>query len=74
MQVEKFFSFLTLDDQVRTQLLEHLQTVEEIGITASAPTNLEVMNQNAHKGNGLRAMAKHFGIPMEHTVAIGDNF
>lgn len=73
LEVEKFF-ILTLDDQVRTQLLEHLQVIDEIGITASAPTNLEAMNRNAHKGNGLRAMAKHFGIPMEHTVAIGDNF
>ena len=26
------------------------------------------------KGNGLKQMAAHFNIPIEDTVAIGDNF
>jgi Cof subfamily protein (haloacid dehalogenase superfamily) len=73
IEVEKFF-ILTLNEEKRVQLLQHLQQQPGIMITASAPTNLEVMDENGHKGNGLRAMAEHFNIPMEDTVAIGDNF
>ena len=42
-------------------------------VTAS-PTNLEIMDKNGHKGNGIQQMAAHFNIPIEDTVAIGDNF
>ena len=31
------------------------------------------MDKNGHKGNGIQQMA-HFNIPIEDTVAIGDNF
>ncbi|NGY88269.1 HAD hydrolase family protein [Bacillus megaterium] len=32
------------------------------------------MNIKGNKGNGLKVMAKYFGIPLEDTVAIGDQF
>ena len=32
------------------------------------------MDINGHKGNGIRVMAEYFNIPIENTVAIGDNF
>jgi hydroxymethylpyrimidine pyrophosphatase-like HAD family hydrolase len=32
------------------------------------------MDTNGHKGNGIRVMAEYFNIPIENTVAIGDNF
>ncbi|WP_028401263.1 Cof-type HAD-IIB family hydrolase [Ectobacillus panaciterrae] len=73
IEVEKFF-ILTLHEQKREQLLANMQQQPGIMITASAPTNLEVMHENGHKGNGLRAMAQHFGIPLENTIAMGDNF
>lgn len=73
LHVSKFF-ILTFHQNQREQLLQLLQQDEEIMVTASAPTNLEVMNKHGHKGNGLREMAHYFNIPMEHTIAVGDNF
>lgn len=32
------------------------------------------MDKHGHKGNGLQEMAAYFNIPIEDTVAIGDNF
>jgi Cof subfamily protein (haloacid dehalogenase superfamily) len=73
LHIEKFF-ILTLDDTRRENLLKSLQTVSTIMITASGPTNLEVMDENGHKGNGLKVMAEYFEIPLKDTVAMGDNF
>lgn len=36
----------------RAQLLSILQEDADIMVTASAPTNLEIMDKNGHKGNG----------------------
>jgi len=32
------------------------------------------MHKDGHKGIGLRKMAEYYRIPIENTVAIGDNF
>nr|WP_084158051.1 Cof-type HAD-IIB family hydrolase [Bacillus manliponensis] len=73
LHVSKFF-ILTFHKEQRKQLLQLLQQDTEVMVTASASTNLEVMDQYGHKENGLREMAHYFNIPMENTVAIGDNF
>ncbi|HCJ01777.1 MAG TPA: hypothetical protein DIC18_01790 [Clostridiales bacterium] len=46
---------------------------KEAEVTKSSPIFLEVTSANAGKGNSLRALAKRLGIPMEQTVAVGDN-
>ena len=33
---------------------------------------MEVINKEASKGNGLTTLAKHLGISMDETMAIGD--
>lgn len=63
---------LGFDPDQKKRLQRALQSIEDIYITHSAPFNLEVMNPNGNKGNGLKVMARHFGIPLEDTVAIGD--
>lgn len=73
LEISKFF-ILTFNAGHRAQLLSMLQEDTDIMVTASAPTNLEIMDKNGHKGNGLKQMAAHFNIPIEDTVAIGDNF
>ncbi|MCP8971260.1 Cof-type HAD-IIB family hydrolase [Ectobacillus ponti] len=73
LEIEKFFIF-TLDATQRAIVLQKLEQMAGITVTASGPTNLEIMHIDGHKGTGLRAMAKHLGIAMEDTVAIGDNF
>jgi hypothetical protein len=32
------------------------------------------MDEKGNKGYGLKAVAKHYNIPLEQTIAIGDNF
>ncbi|MCU7667797.1 Cof-type HAD-IIB family hydrolase [Bacillus thuringiensis] len=71
--VQKFF-VLTINPEKKTKLNNLLNEVEQIGVTSSAPFNIEVMNMDGHKGIGLRTLADYFNIPMEDTVAIGDNF
>ncbi|WP_162356330.1 Cof-type HAD-IIB family hydrolase [Metabacillus mangrovi] len=73
LSIQKFF-ILTLDPAVKNTLLPKLEEIKGIAPTSSGPSNLEIMNPDGHKGKALEIMAAHLGIPMEDTVAIGDNF
>ena len=73
LEISKFF-ILTFNAEHRVQLLSMLQEDTDISVTASAPTNVEIMDKHGHKGNGLQEMAAYFNIPIEDTIAIGDNF
>lgn len=71
--IQKFF-ILSLDPVQKDRLQDSLQEIDDTYITTSSPFNLEVMNIKGNKGNGLKVMAEYFGIPLEDTVAIGDQF
>ncbi|QGQ44485.1 Cof-type HAD-IIB family hydrolase [Metabacillus sediminilitoris] len=58
----------------KTELTARLKAFEGISITTSGPFNIEVMDTNGNKANGIQVMAEYFNIPIENTVAIGDNF
>ena len=50
--------------------------IEKIGgleINSSWYTNVEVLGEGVTKAAALRALAEHLGIPMEGTMALGDN-
>lgn len=66
------FLMLGLDPEQKNRLQSHLETIEEINIASSSPFNLEVTHMNGNKGTGLKAMARYFNIPLEDTIAIGD--
>ena len=51
-----------------------LETLPNITVTSSYDDNIEVMAANGHKGTGLAQIAKYYNIPIENTIAIGDNF
>ncbi|MBO1512848.1 Cof-type HAD-IIB family hydrolase [Metabacillus bambusae] len=69
--VQKFF-IPTISG--KTELISKLDEIEGISITTSGPFNIEIMDTNGHKGNGIKVMAEYYNIPIENTVAIGDNF
>ncbi|WP_273126370.1 Cof-type HAD-IIB family hydrolase [Bacillus weihaiensis] len=69
--IQKFF-VPTLSG--KNELITHLKDVKGISVTTSGPYNIEIMDVNGHKGNGVKVMAEYFNIPIEDTVAIGDNF
>jgi Cof subfamily protein (haloacid dehalogenase superfamily) len=58
----------------KTELTSTIEEIDGISVTTSGPFNIEIMDTNGHKGNGIRVMAEYFNIPIENTVAIGDNF
>lgn len=73
LTIQKFF-MLVLDPDQRNRLLALTKGIEGVYVTTSSPFNIEVMNINGNKGNGLKVMAKYFNIPLEDTVAIGDQY
>ncbi|NBJ70068.1 MULTISPECIES: Cof-type HAD-IIB family hydrolase [Clostridia] len=65
---------LSLFDEKRSQLQHFMESQGGISITSSGREKLEIAHPRASKGYALELMADHFDIPMENTIAIGDNF
>ena len=62
------------EDVIDTRLAEVSALLgDSAEVTKSAPMFLEVTSVKAGKGNCLVALAKRLGIPIEETVAVGDN-
>lgn len=53
---------------------EALKEIPGIAVSSSGAGNIEITNINAQKGIALEAYAKIKEIPMEHVMAIGDNY
>lgn len=51
-----------------------LPITEGVSISFSSDRYLEMNRAGVDKGLGLRELAQHLGIPVEQTIAIGDNF
>lgn len=64
---------LSFDKEKLEKLRENLTEREDISLTSSGTQKLEIGNAQASKGNALKFMTNHFGIPLDDTVAIGDN-
>ncbi|MEK4874898.1 Cof-type HAD-IIB family hydrolase [Bacillus sp. FSL W8-0102] len=60
-------------NQEKLSLLEK-QTMarNDVSISSGGPPSIEFTHKDANKGFGLRYLASHLQIPMENTVAIGD--
>jgi Cof subfamily protein (haloacid dehalogenase superfamily) len=73
LEVYKFLAFSS--DSVKLQrAFQHLQAVNDLAVSSSADNNLEITNSEAQKGVALKRFAELKGIPMENTMAIGDNY
>ncbi|WP_010531689.1 Cof-type HAD-IIB family hydrolase [Lentibacillus jeotgali] len=55
------------------QLHRELSRMKDVSLTAGSREKLEIAHGNASKGNGLKSIAAYFKVPLEDTVAIGDN-
>ncbi|MEH7110249.1 Cof-type HAD-IIB family hydrolase [Bacillus sp. JJ1764] len=73
LTVQKFF-ILTVNTDIKSKLASIFGRIPNIVTTTSGPWNLEVMDQDGNKGYALKKMAEYFSIPLEDTVAMGDNF
>jgi Cof subfamily protein (haloacid dehalogenase superfamily) len=72
-EIFKFFMMTPSMDKKATAK-EFARGVGGLTVTSSFEDNVELSDATAHKGTGLTAVAKHFNIPMEDTVAMGDNY
>lgn len=72
LEVYKLF-VLSFDKQKLMKLRDMLRERKDISLTSSGVTKLEIGHPEASKGNALAFMANQLKIPMENTVAIGDN-
>ncbi len=72
LEIYKFFIF-TPHPEKKEDLLHSIEGLDELTITSSSPDNVEITGLNGHKGNAVMEMANYYNIPIEDTVAIGDN-
>lgn len=47
---------------------------EQFAVTFSSGRFMEFNAKNVSKGNAVRFLSKHLGVPIEETIAVGDNF
>lgn len=71
----KFCKVMIVDEPERLE--EIIATIpqelyEKYTIVRSAPFFLEFLNINANKGTALEALCKSIGLPVEKTIAVGD--
>lgn len=69
----KFF-MMTPNRSKKAAAQKFAKSIGGLTVTSSYEDNVELSDAEAHKGTGLRAVAKHFNIPMVDTVAMGDNY
>ena len=68
-KLQAFFRDTALRDRTVDALRERFPAVE---VTTSMSNNIEINSRAATKGNGLRRLAEHLGIPLAQTAAVGD--
>lgn len=73
LSIQKFF-ILVLNPAQRNRLLASTKSIEDVYVTTSSPFNIEIMSINGNKGNGLKVMANYLQVPLEDTVAVGDQY
>ncbi|MFE1245602.1 Cof-type HAD-IIB family hydrolase [Fictibacillus sp. NPDC058756] len=73
IEVYKFLAFSSDNDKLQ-RAFQHLQAVDDLAVSSSADNNLEITNSEAQKGVALKRFAEINGIPLENTMAIGDNY
>lgn len=69
------YKFLFIDDDRNNldRLKEKLKSVDDISVCSSWDNNLEVMDMEVSKGNGLKYLCNKLNISSKDVIAIGDN-
>lgn len=72
--VLKFFITEMTNTNALAAFKKQLLHLDNIVITSSHPTNIEINAIDATKGNAVAALAQSLTIPMDNVMALGDNF
>lgn len=75
---EENLIFKTLAFSLNRELLKEASTrfaaIPGLIITASHVNNIEINHKDANKGNGVKLMAEHYGIPAAQIAVMGDSY
>ncbi len=67
--------FFTEETEVKARLMKELpQKFPDFIITSAIPSNVEINQHSANKGEALLALAHHLGCTAEQVMAFGDGF
>lgn len=69
---EKFY-ITPASQKIKKEIKKALQNINDIIITSSNVTNIEINNKNASKGNAVLRLCSILKIPVENVMTIGDN-
>lgn len=65
--------FFAKDMELRSKLMKEIQErFPELIVSSSVVNNVEVNDQNAHKGVAIQRLAAHLGLDMSQVLAFGD--
>lgn len=67
------FGCYTTDQEKLDYMLKELSHMENVELTNSLPTNLEVNPKGVHKANALKRVCAELGITMDNVMAVGDS-
>ncbi len=72
----EFYNILALSfEQEKLEIgRTHFADREDLTMVVSGHMNFEIEHKRASKGTALQHLAEHYNIPLEQTMAIGDNF
>jgi len=73
VQILKFYVF-TPEEKKKIAFESFAKNLKGLTVTSSYPDNVEISDEAGNKGTGLLAVAHHFSITVDNTIAIGDNF
>ncbi|MDR7071213.1 Cof-type HAD-IIB family hydrolase [Fictibacillus barbaricus] len=73
MEVYKFLAFSSETAKLQ-RAFKRLKGLDELAVSSSADNNLEITNFEAQKGIALKRYAELQEIPLENTMAVGDNY
>jgi Cof subfamily protein (haloacid dehalogenase superfamily) len=68
------FSLVFHDEAEFKAAMDKFSAWPEVQLAASDVTSFEIMARGIHKGETLRFVSEHSGIPMKQIMAIGDNY
>ena len=65
--------FFAKEMDLRAKLMEEIpQRFPGLIVSSAVVNNVEINDQNAHKGNAIRQLAQHLGLDMSQVLAFGD--
>jgi hypothetical protein len=71
IMVQKYF-VIALNPEQKEKIQNDLKKITGLKVLSSTPFSFDVSNINGHKGTALKVFAEHFNIPLDQTIAVGD--